>query len=92
MLTMTKTAALLGIEGIPVTAEVDSSRGLPAFHVIGLGDTAVKEAAERVKSAILNSGFEYPKGKVTVNLSPACGKRAVIMIWRWRSAFWHPKA
>ena len=71
MLTMTRTAALLGIEGIPVTAEVDSSRGLPAFHVIGLGDTAVKEAAERVKSAILNSGFEYPKGKVTVNLSPA---------------------
>ena len=71
MLTMTKTAALLGIEGIPVTVEVDSARGLPAFHVIGLGDTAVKEAAERVKSAILNSGFEYPKGKVTVNLSPA---------------------
>ena len=48
MLTMTKTAALLGIEGIPVTAEVDSSRGLPAFHVIGLGDTAVKEAADTV--------------------------------------------
>ena len=76
MLTMIKTAALLGIEGIPVTAEVDSSRGLPAFHVIGLGDTAVKEAAERVKSAILNSGFEYPRHKITVNLAPAYVKKS----------------
>lgn len=71
MLAITRTAALAGIEGINVKVEVDSSRGLPAFHVIGLGDTAVKEAADRVKGAIINSGFEYPRGKVTVNLSPA---------------------
>lgn len=71
MLAVTKTAALSGIEGISVKVEVDSARGLPAFNVIGLGDTAVKEAADRVRSAIVNSGFEYPRGRVTVNLSPA---------------------
>ena len=71
MLAITRTAALAGIEGISVKAEVDVGRGLPAFHVIGLGDTAVKEAADRVKGAIINSGFDYPRGRVTVNLSPA---------------------
>ena len=71
MLAITRTVALAGIEGISVKAEVDVGRGLPAFHVIGLGDTAVKEAADRVKGAIINSGFDYPRGRVTVNLSPA---------------------
>lgn len=71
MLAITRTAALAGIEGISVKAEVDVGRGLPAFHVIGLGDTVVKEAADRVRGAIINSGFDYPRGRVTVNLSPA---------------------
>lgn len=71
MLAITRTAALAGIEGIGVKAEVDVSRGLPSFHIIGLGDTAVKEAADRVRGAVINSGFDYPRGKVTVNLSPA---------------------
>ena len=71
MLAVTRTAALSGIEGISVKVEVDSGPGLPSFNVIGLGDTAVKEAADRVRSAIVNSGFEYPRGRVTVNLSPA---------------------
>lgn len=68
---MTKTAALFGIEGITVSVEIDNAKGLPAFNVIGLGDTAVKESADRVHSAIKNSGFAYPKGRLTVNLSPA---------------------
>ena len=51
MLAITRTAALRGIEGIEVTVEVDSSRGLPTFHVVGLGDSAVKEAGERVRTA-----------------------------------------
>lgn len=71
MFAMTKTAALAGIEGISVKVEVDSARGLPAFNVIGLGDTAVKEAADRVRGAVINSGFQYPRGRITVNLSPA---------------------
>ena len=71
MLAITKTAALSGIEGVEVTVEADSERGLPSFHIIGLGDTAVKESSERVRGAILNSGFEYPRGRITVSLSPA---------------------
>ena len=49
MLAITKTAALSGIEGVEVTVEADSERGLPSFHIIGLGDTAVKESSERVR-------------------------------------------
>lgn len=71
MLAITKTAGLAGIRGMEVTVEAAAERGLPAYHVIGLGDTAVKESAERVRGAILSSGFEYPKGRITVNLSPA---------------------
>ncbi len=71
MLFTTRTAALMGIDGVSVNVEVDVCRGLPAFHVTGLGDTAVKEAADRVHSAIINCGFSYPKGRITVNLSPA---------------------
>lgn len=71
MLAVTKSADLNGISGLSVTVEIDSSRGLPGFNIIGLGDTAVKEAAERVRSAIVNSGLEYPRGKLTANLSPA---------------------
>ena len=71
MLAVTKTAGLSGIRGMEVTVEVSAERGLPAYHVIGLGDTAVKESAERVRGAIMNSGFDYPKGRITVNLSPA---------------------
>ena len=57
MLAITKTAGLSGICGMEVTVEASAERGLPAYHVIGLGDTAVKESAERVRGAILNSGF-----------------------------------
>ena len=71
MLAITKTAGLSGICGMEVTVEASAERGLPAYHVIGLGDTAVKESAERVRGAILNSGFAYPMGRITVNLSPA---------------------
>ncbi|MBQ5440948.1 MAG: YifB family Mg chelatase-like AAA ATPase [Firmicutes bacterium] len=71
MIAITRTSTLRGIEGIDVTVEADSSRGLPSFHVVGLGDAAVKEAGERVRTAILNGGFDYPKGRVTVNLYPA---------------------
>ncbi|MDT8716437.1 YifB family Mg chelatase-like AAA ATPase [Clostridium sp. 19966] len=60
-----------GINGIPVFVEVDVNRGLPCFNIVGLADTSVKEAKERVRSAIINSGYEFPLGRITVNLSPA---------------------
>lgn len=65
------TAAIHGIRAVFVLVETDVSRGLPLTKIIGLGDTTVKEAASRVRSAIISSGFEYPISRITINLSPA---------------------
>lgn len=62
---------MLGIEGYVVRVEADSAAGTPGFAIIGLPDRALGEARERVRAAILNSGFAYPAGKLLVNLSPA---------------------
>ena len=62
---------IFGINSFPVTVEVDVSSGLPRFDIVGLPDNAVSESRERVRSAIKNCGFEFPLGRVTVNLSPA---------------------
>lgn len=67
--------ALLGLEGVPVAVETDISRGLPAFEMVGLPDAAVKEARERVKSAVKNSGLDFPAHKITVNFAPADVKK-----------------
>ncbi|MBR0413965.1 MAG: YifB family Mg chelatase-like AAA ATPase [Clostridia bacterium] len=66
---------LQGIDGFRVTVEVDISGGLPKFEIVGLPDTAVKESKERVRSAIKNSGFDYPVSRITVNLAPADTKK-----------------
>ena len=66
-----RSGALRGIEGIPVEVEVDIGSGLPAFNIVGLPDTAVQEARERVRSAVRNAGFEFPLKRITVNLAPA---------------------
>jgi len=71
MLAKTRTCAVLGLEGILVEVEVDLAPGLPSFTVVGLADTAVQEARERVRSAIRNSGCEFPLRRLTVNLAPA---------------------
>lgn len=71
MMTRILTSALYGIHGKIVEVEVDISSGLPAFHIVGLGDATVQEARERVRSAIKNSGFEFPLQRITVNLAPA---------------------
>lgn len=71
MVVKVKTATLLGIEGKIVIAEADFSGGLPSFDIVGLPDTAVKEAKERVKAAVRNSEFEFPAKKAVINLAPA---------------------
>lgn len=71
MLSKVLSYGLNGIEGYLVTTEVDISNGLPTFDIVGLGDMAVRESRERVKSSIKNSGFESPMNKVIVNLAPA---------------------
>jgi len=63
--------ALKGLDGVPVTVEVDINNGLPAFDIVGLADTAVKESKERVRSALKNSGRSIPTRKLTVNFAPA---------------------
>lgn len=62
---------LFGMQGYPVDVEADLSSGLPAFDIVGLPDTAVREARDRVRAAIKNCGFEYPVSRITVNLAPA---------------------
>ncbi|MGB2288052.1 MAG: YifB family Mg chelatase-like AAA ATPase [Porticoccaceae bacterium] len=66
-----QTRAKQGIEAPAVTIEVHLSNGLPAFHIVGLPETAVKESKDRVRSAIINSHFEFPARRITVNLAPA---------------------
>ena len=71
MTTRIKTGALSGIDGVAFTAEVDVSRGLPGFHLVGLPNAEVRESRERVLSALRNSGARVPPGRITVNLAPA---------------------
>ncbi len=61
----------LGLDAYPVEIEVDVQRGLPAFAVIGLGDTQVKESRDRVRASIKNAGFQFPSLRITINLAPA---------------------
>jgi magnesium chelatase family protein len=63
--------ALHGIDSPSVTVEVHLSRGLPGLNIVGMAETAVRESKDRVRSAILNSRFEYPLRRITVNLAPA---------------------
>ena len=62
---------LYGVEAFPVEVEVDVSRGMPCFDMVGLPDAAVKEARNRVRSALKNCGFDFPINRITVNLAPA---------------------
>ncbi|MGL6164999.1 MAG: magnesium chelatase domain-containing protein, partial [Aeromonas veronii] len=63
--------ASLGIAAPQVTVEVHLSNGLPAFNMVGLPETSVKESRDRVRSALLNGNFEFPSKHITVNLAPA---------------------
>src|SRR5438128_6234116 len=76
MLASLRTAAVFGIEACPVQVEVDVSFGFPSFTMVGLPDASVRESRDRVRSAIRNSGFEFPAHRVTVNLAPADVRKA----------------
>ncbi|MBU1208773.1 MAG: YifB family Mg chelatase-like AAA ATPase [Proteobacteria bacterium] len=75
MLAKVLSGAILGIDAYIVEVEVDIAQGLPVFATVGLPDGAVKEAKERVKSAIKNSGYDFPPKRITVNLAPADVKK-----------------
>ena len=76
MLACVCTAAVLGVEAVPVLVEVDVSFGLPQFTMVGLPDASVRESRDRVRAAIRNCGYEFPLERVTVNLSPADVRKA----------------
>jgi magnesium chelatase family protein len=67
---------VFGVEAYPVHVEVDVSSGLPNFTMVGLPDPAVRESRDRVRTAIRNSGFEFPSARVTINLAPADVRKA----------------
>lgn len=71
MFSRLKSVGLFGIESYMIEVEADVSTGLPAFDIVGLPDTAVKESRDRVRAAVKNSGFKFPVGRITVNLAPA---------------------
>ena len=76
MLASLRSAAVLGVEAYPVSVEVDVSFGLPTFNMVGLPDTTVRESRDRVRSAIKNSGYDFPQHRITVNLAPADVRKA----------------
>lgn len=71
MLAHLTTATIIGIEALLIDIEVDISKGLPQVTIVGLPDTAIQEARERIRSALAQSGFQFPKTRVTINLAPA---------------------
>ena len=75
MLSIVKSMALNGINGYLVDVQVDVSAGLPHWEIVGLPDVSVRESKERVRTAIKNSGIEFPSRKITVNLAPANTKK-----------------
>ncbi|MGE5281929.1 MAG: YifB family Mg chelatase-like AAA ATPase [Chloroflexota bacterium] len=76
MLATAQTFTLDGISARPVRVEIDVHKGLPAFSVVGLPDTAVREARERVRAAIVNCGFKFPLHRIVANLAPASLRKA----------------
>ena len=68
--------ALVGIDAVVIEVEVDSRPGLPAVLTVGLPDAVVRESEDRVRAAIRNAGFDYPRTRLTVNLAPADLRKA----------------
>jgi magnesium chelatase family protein len=76
MLARVRTFTIDGVQPRQVWVEVDIRAGLPSFTIVGLGDTAVRESRDRIRAAILNSGFEFPATRITANLAPASLRKA----------------
>ena len=76
MLATVSSATLVGVDGQPVAVEVHVSNGLPGFRIVGLPDASCREARDRVRAAMLSSGFAWPQRRVTVNLAPSGLRKA----------------
>jgi len=71
MLASVSSAVVTGVSGSPVTVEVHVSNGLPSFTIVGLPDASCREARDRVRAAVMSSGFAWPDRRITVNLAPS---------------------
>lgn len=71
MYSKTNTCTLIGLEGKEVEVESDITSGLPVFNIVGLPDSSIKESKDRIRVALINSGYKFPQGRITINLSPA---------------------
>ncbi len=69
-----------GLDGVLINVEVDIMNGLPSFAIVGLPNASVKEARERVRAAIVNSGFKFPLGRIIINLAPADVRKVGTML------------
>lgn len=76
MASVVNSFVILGIDGYVVTIETDTIFGQPAVSIVGLGDTAVKEAKERLEAAIIHAKYEFPKMKIVINLAPSDIKKS----------------
>jgi len=76
MLACVRSAAVFGIDASPVSIEVDITHGLPGLTIVGLPDASVRESRDRIRSAVRNSGFEFPRHRIIVNLAPADVRKA----------------
>src|SRR3954469_9854832 len=75
MLASIPSATLLGVDGHRVTVEVHAAIGIPSFTIVGLPDTACREAKERVRAAFVSSGLGWPNKRITVNLAPSAVRK-----------------
>lgn len=93
-LSIVHSRALLGLEARPVCVEVHLANGLPSFTLVGLAETEVKEARERVRSAIQNTGLEFPSNNASLSIwhQPTCPKTRAALTCRSRWASWQPVA
>jgi len=71
MYSKTNTVSLIGLEGKAIEVESDITSGMPSFNIVGLPDSSIKESKERIRVALINSGYKFPLGRITINLSPA---------------------
>ncbi len=76
MLATLESATVVGVDACRVHVEIDVSRGIPHFQLVGLPDASVRESRDRVRAAILNSGFDFPVNRITINLAPGDVRKA----------------
>ena len=93
MLARAQTFAIDGFDARPVTVEVDVRPGLPGFTIVGLADAGVREARDRVRSAVVNSGYEFPIGRSSpTSRRGMCARSVRGSISRWPVRYWRPAA